>query len=435
MKPNQDFSSVNLMWMRGKRLRRSALSSPPSSEADWKKLSNEIESSISAGTFAFTGLYLHSRSNRTLLSTRSPSDALVLRKINDNLRRAYGIRQPQRDDCIQLAARCLQEASTKSVIRLDFKSCFESIRPSIVLERLRSDARVSHTTISLLDRFLRSASGLRRNLYTRGLPRGVLTSSTLAEIYLQDFDHLVGKIEGIYAYIRYVDDVLIFATRPDNEILRPVNAIAESLGLTLNKDKSKSYFSGCNCGFGCKHGGITCPCERRCTCHPPRNSLIEFLGYSITFESGKALSAGNRPSLMLSRRKSGRIKERIRLAFSDFRLSKDFDLLSDRIRFITRNVEINHAIRGKTLLSGISFSHRQYDATPAHERQLAELTLSSNDHFLQRAIRKHLELGLLTPQRAADLRKNSFKMGFKRFHRAQFPATRMVAIRECWTNA
>ena len=62
----------------------------------------------------------------------------------------------------------------------------------------------------------------------RGLPIGNLTSQFFANVYLNDFDHFVKRELGCNAYIRYVDDFLLFA---DNKsvLLEWKRAIEERL--------------------------------------------------------------------------------------------------------------------------------------------------------------------------------------------------------------
>lgn len=49
----------------------------------------------------------------------------------------------------------------------------------------------------------------------RGLPIGNLTSQFLANWYLNGLDHSLSALPGVHVYLRYVDDLALFADHPD----------------------------------------------------------------------------------------------------------------------------------------------------------------------------------------------------------------------------
>lgn len=79
----------------------------------------------------------------------------------------------------------------------------------------------------LIDKIISSGEGVLNDAYTpvffpgeepessiarpRGLPIGNLTSQFWANVYLNPFDHFIKRELGIGAYLRYVDDILLFA--------------------------------------------------------------------------------------------------------------------------------------------------------------------------------------------------------------------------------
>jgi retron-type reverse transcriptase len=74
----------------------------------------------------------------------------------------------------------------------------------------------------------------------RGLPLGNQTSQFLANVYLDPLDHFVQDRLGLGAYVRYVDDLLVFADdkRRLAEARRQVSAFLAGLRLRLHPDKS-----------------------------------------------------------------------------------------------------------------------------------------------------------------------------------------------------
>jgi len=110
------------------------------------------------------------------------------------------------------------------VLQCDVRQFFPSIDHAIlrrILARKIGDERV----LWLCDRILESGRGVLSEEYTmvwfpgddlfaasrpRGLPIGNLTSQFLANVYLNGFDHFVTRTLRPGAYLRYVDDFLLF---------------------------------------------------------------------------------------------------------------------------------------------------------------------------------------------------------------------------------
>ena len=75
----------------------------------------------------------------------------------------------------------------------------------------------------------------------RGLPIGNLTSQFLANVYLNSFDHFVKRELKCLAYLRYVDDFLLFADDP-RVLLAWLAAIRDkmaSLRLTIHEESAR----------------------------------------------------------------------------------------------------------------------------------------------------------------------------------------------------
>jgi retron-type reverse transcriptase len=81
----------------------------------------------------------------------------------------------------------------------------------------------------------------------RGLPLGNQTSQFFANVYLDPFDHFVTDRLGL-AYVRYVDDFLVFADdkRRLHGVRAEVECFLEALRLRIHQDKSVV--------FPCAHG-------------------------------------------------------------------------------------------------------------------------------------------------------------------------------------
>lgn len=140
------------------------------------------------------------------------------------------------------------------VLQCDLRQFFPSIDHEIlfgILERRIQDGQIRR----LIRRILQSGIGVLDEAYEmvffrgddlfainrpRGLPIGNLTSQFWANCYLNEFDHFVGCELGCPAYLRFVDDFLLFAN--DKKTLwlwrEAIISRLEKLRLTLHKNKA-----------------------------------------------------------------------------------------------------------------------------------------------------------------------------------------------------
>jgi RNA-directed DNA polymerase len=142
-----------------------------------------------------------------------------------------------------------------------------------ILARKIADADV----LWLIDRILESGSGVLSEEYAmvyfpgddlfatlrpRGLPIGNLTSQFWANCYLNPFDHFVKRELHCAAYLRYVDDFLLFAD--DKRTLwhwrEAIIARLACLRLTVHEERACPYPVGAGIPF---LGFIVFPTHRR----------------------------------------------------------------------------------------------------------------------------------------------------------------------------
>lgn len=141
------------------------------------------------------------------------------------------------------------------VLPIDVKQFFPSVDHAIlegILERTVVDSRV----LDLVDRILASGRGVQRDEYDmvyfpgddllaadrpRGLPIGNLTSQFWANVYLNEVDQFVKRGLGCRGYLRYADDMLLFAD--DKHVLHEwcgamIDRLAE-LRLTIHANRAQ----------------------------------------------------------------------------------------------------------------------------------------------------------------------------------------------------
>jgi len=147
--------------------------------------------------------------------------------------------------------RCQQFARKyKYVLQCDIAQFFPSIDHAVLRETLKR-MLPDEVVFWLVDRILASGQDVLANEYDmvyfpnddllsvnrpRGLPIGNLTSQLWANCYMNPFDHFVRRELGCKAYIRYVDDFLLFGD-DKKELMRWRDAIVarlERLRLTLH---------------------------------------------------------------------------------------------------------------------------------------------------------------------------------------------------------
>lgn len=108
------------------------------------------------------------------------------------------------------------------VLQLDVRHYFPSIDQGILRERLQrrvADARVMDLVAQILGTYESDEPLLLfpgDDLVTaaerrRGLPVGNQTSQFFANVYLDGFDHFVKETLRCHGYVRYVDDLVLFA--------------------------------------------------------------------------------------------------------------------------------------------------------------------------------------------------------------------------------
>lgn len=435
-RPSQQFTGRQLGWMRrwhSQSHLKTLLGPRPTTADDWSAFLSAIEGSIAKDQYIFSGLHWHSIGGKFALSTDLLEDCLVIRKINDNIRRCYGLSQPNRASLIRTAKQALRETTPKTIIRIDLKGCFESISRGRVFKQLRTDARVSTETMALLDTLFRQAAKRFPGRMPDGIPRGLTVSASLAELILREVDAKLRMLPGLYLMLRYVDDILIFTTADESTAWSSVTGVIRGLGLRLNYAKSGKWRVACLCERTCVHG-TKCPCGGKGKCRCATNKLgqkeIEYLGYKLIVGAHNA-SSKNKVFSILSDRKSAKIKTRIAKAEVDLRTTGDWCLFSDRISYLVSNQRVAVEPGKRGLFNGLSYTHSEYEEPEAAS---GVGTLKDLDGFYQVALRRVVSTMASKPANYAKLKSMSFISGFHDRRRTKFSAARVKRIKDCWVD-
>ena len=333
--------------------------------------------------------------------TTSLTHKLVLRKLNDNIKRIDKDEQSNRRIIIQQVKTLLEETCPMWILKTDIKSFYENIDRNIILSKLQYDSLISYQSILLLNKIF--SHPLLFN--AKGLPRGVNISSTLSELSMRNFDKWVRRFPGIYYYARFVDDILIFSHSEENiqNIKSQINKNLES-GLFMNESKTE-IFDGNNIK----------------DYYP-----LTYLGYSF---STKFAKKDKFVKVSISEKKVNKLKSRITLALLDFIKNQNYSLLENRIKFLTGNFSIRKTVKGSDLKAGIFYNYSQindFSVLKELNRYLLRALNSKNNSF-----GKNLSQ-LLDIPRIKRLSKYSFDHGFKVKSYNSFTFEEMSHIVNCW---
>ena len=84
------------------------------------------------------------------------------------------------------------------------------------------------------------------NIEELGIPRGLAFSSYLAELYMMPIDTAIRKLDGVYYYKRYVDDIILIADPSkitDKEYWEQLCDILHTKSLMLHENSKKKYLA------------------------------------------------------------------------------------------------------------------------------------------------------------------------------------------------
>lgn len=319
--------------------------------------SNELESDLLSGNFSF-GHFEKEGDDKFFYMCTSLKDEVVLQSLNKVIKGLYKVRQADRNLMVKQMLSLLQEKHEKYIYRLDIKNFYERICLFKSIKKLIDDGLLaSEYEHAIWSFFNQIKSELQRVSGTKGLPRGLSISATLSEIFMRDFDNAVKRIDGVYYYARYVDDIIIFSTTP-LKISESLNPLLPD-GLEFNIDKNKSF----NVSFE--------KCKKKCTCKNPPHSM-DFLGYKFSFYATycKAKKDQSRVNIGLSANKTARFKRRLHNSFWHYRKFGKKKLLIKRLKFLTNSFAIDqNKADSDTLYSGLYYNYQRMN----DETQLAEL--------------------------------------------------------------
>jgi hypothetical protein len=353
---------------------------------------------------------------------------LILRRCKNNIQASYKIKTSNRQAISREIPIYLKEGTPYRIYRLDIKSFFENIPQKTILNSLEENQDLSSQSKAVTRKILESFG----KKHGSGIPRGIEFSPILSEIALSNYDKKIQSHEDVFYYARFVDDILIITS--SNEIEHEFyNWLCDALPapLVYNPTKTKTY---------------TIPRRKKAGAANPNGKLVvkfDFLGYSYSVHDtplpskptggeneNTAGSIYRKVTIDIEERKIKKIKERISKAFFSFSKSSDFDLLHDRIRFLTSNRELKNKDEDRKIPTGIYYNYASIEANSE--------SLTTLDNFLEYSITNttgrlgKTYVSKLSKLHRATLLKITFSKGFeKRAHR-KFSLNRLKEITRIW---
>lgn len=346
------------------------------------------------------GLYDFSFKEKNLFYVNSQLDKfefffqnLVLRNIYKNIKTLYKLTQSNRDEIVSQIHTLLKEKNYW-ILKLDLKSFYESINFCKVIEKLKKTCRLNSQTIFLLEKIF---TQLENNV---GVPRGISVSAIIAELFMKDFDLNVKRKDGVYYYARFVDDMIIFCSSKETQekVKKEIEEELKKMGLELNDKKIQIWDNS-------------------------STDELTYLGYEFSHNEKKI-------DISIAEKKIKKIKTRIVKSFINFVKNKNFNLLENRIKFLTGNMTLEKIDLGHVNV-GIFYNYKLIS-------EKGKQKLRGLDCFYQKILNcKSGKLGVSLSRRLLygqkkRLKHYSFLFGFENKVRHSFSFQEMNEIKRCW---
>lgn len=335
---------------------------------------------------------------------------LVFRKTQKNLASAGGYVK-NRNQIIRELRQILADSSPYRVYKLDLSGFFESINNeylNFVIDNLDTTAQTKEITKKIIADYNRN--------FNQGLPRGVEISPILSEMVLRDFDRSALSNENIFYYSRFVDDILIVTSSLECE-KEFISGLRSKLPKGLMFNHIKKSVKNIK-----KH------------CESNKDECFDHLGYKITIlksntSCSKAKKQFRKISVDISDKKTEKISGKIIKSFYSYSKNNDFDLLVDRLTFLSTNRNIIEKHSNKTVVTGIYYSHREASFESANIKKL--------DNLLKMLVlspkgRVSGVLRTLTKHQKHRLLRISFRSGFRDRIFKRYNPSRLTEIIKIW---
>jgi hypothetical protein len=345
---------------------------------------------------ALSALKKGTANSKSVFIPANMEDAFAIKLADRFIRKIYKVRQSDRNRIIRQLITILKDSGKYHLIRLDIKSCYETIQLQSLINKFSDELILAPECIKLLTNI---HNDLIKNHDMHGLPRGLSISPTLAELYLESLDKKVASHPDVIYSSRYVDDIIVLTTAEKGiSVQDELIAFMHEMGLTINDNINKCY-SG-----------------------PSHLAEFDYLGYFIKVEPKK--NKPNDVTVRISGSKLNKIKSRIAISFCDYKKDNNINLLKRRIEYLGMLKTVRKSKNGN-LLAGIANNY-QY-VTDQFE------CLKPLDGFLcKQLINPRFGLGLIEQE---TIKKVSIYGNTKKRNIGNFSKKQTCQIMRVWKNA
>ncbi len=381
-----------------------------------------IAKSITDKSYILNDFNSYNLNTKKVFTTALVDDDIVLSKLNANIAKVYNLRQSDRHSIVKQVISLLKEETPKYIYKFDIKEFYECIDPISYCSKILDDNFLSAESNYVLTEYIR----ILKKLTIDGLPRGIGLSSTISELVMNSFDKNIKKNKKIYYYARFVDDILIFSSERINIKNEIIKFLPDNLNLNWKKNKIISVYP-CRCYDKCICSQAKCRCFDKCKCKiiDSKERYFDFLGYNFKFQNLSLTKSSENLIVGLSNKKAAKLKNRLYLSFKDYHNNGNFNLLENRVKFLTGNHFIsNGKHRSDRMKSGVYYNYIHLTSLKKYN----EL-----DTYLSNLIYKKISTKIfLSDLHKATLNKYSFTSGFKCKFLQTFNGNQINKIKGCW---
>lgn len=299
------------------------------------------------------------KNGRKICVPRDYETALLLRRLNANIRHLTKVRQADRHYVVSCIKQICGNGLPFVVAKFDIKKFYDSVNTDVLREVCREKIRTSDTTRMMIDKFFDDL----KTAGICGVPAGLALSGTLSEVLLRNFDRVISASEGIHFYSRFVDDIIIIAS-PDLTDADLTTLVTESLpdGLLINTDPEKKSF-------------LLLP--KGTSGMDDKLRSFNYLGYKFTISDTVALSnhdktlSARKVIVDISPSKIKKRKTRFILSVKQYLRDGVQEDLIDRFLLINSGYTFYDRGSGKWISSGLCNSYPLVDFPSAALKELA----------------------------------------------------------------
>lgn len=282
-------------------------------------------------------------------------------KTNRDIKKKYKIHNNNRKYIIDALLKSIQgthgkllDATAFTIIKFDIEKFFESVNTHLLYKRINRSNILDSQSLNKIKEVVFSPS-------IKGLPQGVSFSSSLADLYLEDFDRNIPNIlPNVLLYERFVDDVIVVLYgdhTPNRALIKDI--IVKQLNKNNLKIKhSKTEISLIRKSTICKKSNRCQGCKNLMRCEI--NSVdfnFSYLGYQFSHDPINI----DKLKISVHQNKIKKYIEKVRSLFTTYyhstHTTKDFYVLFYSLKNLLWRVQTKKYDTNQTINFGFVYNY------------------------------------------------------------------------------